>query len=115
MAAFALEIPSFGDPFVVSTLVILSGIASLALAIIGIQAFRRRRSLSYLLVAAALVVLAIKAFMGGLTVIGIVSLGAHHVIEHGLDLLMALLLIGAIYAARSQHRCWIPGKTSERS
>ncbi|UWG48224.1 putative membrane protein [Halanaeroarchaeum sp. HSR-CO] len=114
MAVFALEVPSFGDPLVVATLVILSGIVSLALAIIGIQAFRRRPSLSYFLVAAALVVLALKAFIGGLTVVGLLDLGIHHVIEHGLDLLMAVLLIGAIYAARSQHRCLVNTPVTER-
>lgn len=114
MAALALAVPTFGDPFVVATLVVLSGIVSLALAIIGIQAFRRRRSLSYLLVAAALVVLAMKAFVGGLTVVGVVGLGPHHVIEHGLDLLMAMLLIAAIYAARSRHRCLGTQPVSER-
>jgi heme A synthase len=105
MALPAVSAATFGDPVAVSTLVLLSGIVSVALAVVGILAFYRRRSPSYLLVAAALVVLAAKAFVGGLTVAGLLGLRLHHIVEHGLDLLMALLLIGAIYVARSQHRC----------
>lgn len=106
MATFGLAVPSFGNPIVVSALILLSGIASVALAVIGILAFRRRRSLSYLLVATALVVFAAKAFVGGLTIAGVLGFGSHHAVEHALDLLMALLLIGAIYAARGRHDCW---------
>ncbi|MFW5919631.1 MAG: DUF7471 family protein [Halanaeroarchaeum sp.] len=105
MALSPLGTETVGDPAAVSTLVLLSGIVSAVLAVVGILAFYRRRSPSYLLVAAALVVLAAKAFVGGLTVAGLLGLRTHHVVEHGLDLLMALLLIGAIYVARSQHRC----------
>lgn len=114
MAVFVLEMPSVGESFVVSAVIVLSGITSAALALIAILAYRRRRSLSYLLVATALVVFALKALVGGLTVAGIVGLGFHHVVEHGLDFLVALLLIGAIYAARSQHRCKPIGGQLER-
>lgn len=105
MALAPVGAASLGDPLAVSTLVLLSGIVSGALAVVGILAFYRRRSPSYLLVAAALVVLAAKAIVGGLTVVGVLGLRLHHIVEHGLDLLMALLLVGAIYVARSRHRC----------
>lgn len=113
MALPPLGDQSLGGTTVVAAIVFLSGVVSVALAAIGILAFRRRRSPSYLLVAAALVVLAAKAFVGGLTVAGVLELTPHHVIEHGLDLLMAVLLIGAIYAARSQHRCRLRNRSPD--
>ncbi|MFB6093388.1 MAG: hypothetical protein ABEJ77_00405 [Halanaeroarchaeum sp.] len=101
-----------GDPVALSALILLSGIASVALAVVGVMAFRRRRSPSYLLVATALIVLAVKAFVGGLTVAGLMEVRLHHLVEHGLDFLTALLLIGAIYAARSRHRCRVTTDSS---
>lgn len=114
MAAFVLEMPSVGESFVVSVLVVLSVVTSAALALIAVLAFRRRPSLSYLLVAAALVLFAVKALVGGLTVAGLLGFDAHYAVEHGLDFLMALLLIGAIYAARSGHRCTPITRSIER-
>lgn len=97
------------EPLAITVLILLSGIASVGLAVVGVLAFRRRRSPSYLLVATALIVLAAKAFVGGLTVAGLLGLRLHHLLEHGLDFLTAMLLIGAIYAARSGHRCRVTG------
>ena len=105
MAAPALAVPHLESSLLGSTLLLLSTITSFALAAIGVLAFRRRGSLSYFLVAAALVVFALKALVGGLTVVGIVEIQLHDVIEHGLDLLMGLLLLGAIYVARGDHDC----------
>lgn len=105
MALPALDVSALGNSLLSSTLLVLSAITSIVLASIGVLAFRRRGSLSYFLVAAALVVFALKALVGGLTVLGIVEIHLHDVIEHGLDLLMGLLLLGAIYVARGDHNC----------
>ena len=113
MAFPPLDAPSVGSTAVVAAVVVLSGLVSVALATVGILAFRRRRSPAYLLIATALVVLALKAVVGGLTISGVLGIGPHHLIEHGLDLLMAILLIGAIYVARSQHRCRLNALTSD--
>ncbi|MFB6069966.1 MAG: hypothetical protein ABEJ76_03000 [Halanaeroarchaeum sp.] len=86
--------------FVAGGVILLAGIASVALSSIGVLAFRRRRTRSYGLVAGALVVLAVKAFVGALTLLGLLGLRFHHVVEHGLDFVMAIMLIAAVYVAR---------------
>jgi len=96
---------SFDGTFVVTAIIILSGIASVSLAVVAVLAFNRRRTPPYFFVASALVVLAAKAFVGGLTLAGVFELRTHHIIEHGLDFVMAIMLIGAVYVARSPHRC----------
>lgn len=101
-----------GSPVAIA-LILLAGVASVVLALVGVMAFRRRRSPSYLLVATALVVLAMKALLGWMTIVGIVGVEPHYLIGHALDLLMALLLIAAIYVARSPHRCGLFGSPSD--
>ncbi|MFB6124459.1 MAG: hypothetical protein ABEJ59_00685 [Halanaeroarchaeum sp.] len=99
MAFAPLAVAGYGG-FVVGAVVALAGMASVALATIGVLAFRERRTKPYCFVAAALVVLAVKAFVGGVTLAGLLGVRTHHIIEHGLDFLMAVMLITAIYAAR---------------
>jgi heme A synthase len=77
------------------------GLASAALAGLGIIAFSRRRSRSYLLIALALVALALKALLGGLWVIEVIPTMRHDLLEHGLDLSIAAFLIAAVYYARA--------------
>lgn len=84
--------------------VILSAIVSLPLALFGILAYRRRRTTSYLLVASAFVAFFLKSVVGIFTLVGVVSVESHHLIEHGLDILVVGLLIGAVYLARDANR-----------
>ncbi|MFB6081756.1 MAG: hypothetical protein ABEJ67_02935 [Halanaeroarchaeum sp.] len=100
MAFPPLQTADIGGSFVVGGVIVLAGIASVTLAVVGVLAFRRRRTVSYCFVAAALVVLAVKALVGAMTLGGVIGLWSHHVIEHGLDFVMAIMLIAAIYAAR---------------
>lgn len=105
MAFPPIDSTGLDGTFVVASMIFLSGIASVSLAVVAVLAFNRRRTPPYFFVASALVVLAAKAFVGGLTLAGMFELRTHHVIEHGLDFVMAVMLIGAVYVARSPHRC----------
>ena len=82
----------------------LAAIGSAAVLLVALKAFERRRTLSYLLVALAIATLLGRTLLGGLTVGGAVSPGAHHVAEHGFDIVLVVLLVGAVYAARTSGR-----------
>lgn len=90
-------------------LLVLGGIASAVLVGLGASAYLDRRSVSYLAIVLALCALGGKAFVGGLSMLGVLSGGPHHVLEHGLDLLAVALLLLAIYSARRGTRA---GRTS---
>lgn len=92
-----------GDPLLIATSV-LSAIVSFPLAVLGILAYRRRRSISYLFVASAFVAFLGKSILGILTLLGVFPVGSHHLVEHGLDVLVGVLLLGAVYLARDANR-----------
>lgn len=85
-------------------LLVLAGLAATVLVCLGLVAVSRRQSRSYLLVALALGTLLCKALAGGFTIVGILPTDLHHTVEHGLDLVMAILLIAAVYYARTTPR-----------
>ena len=82
-------------------LLILAGLAAAVLVSLGLFAFSRRQSRSYLFIVLALGTLVCKAVAGGFTFVDVFPANLHHLIEHGLDLSMALLLIAAVYYART--------------
>ena len=83
-------------------LLTLGGLSAAVLASFAVVAFSRRQSRPYLLVTLALVALVCKALAGVFTVIGVFSVSLHHLMEHALDFTMALMLIAAIYSARTR-------------
>ena len=94
--------PRFLSPdIVLLCLLILTGLAAAVLVSLGLFAFSRRKSRSYLLIVLALGTLICKAVTGGFTVVGILPGDLHHFVEHCLDLVMAILLIAAVYYART--------------
>lgn len=92
------------DEPVVALVIVLSALATVPLAVFGLLAYRRRRTTSYRLVALALLLFLLKSVLGGISVAFSVDVGVHHLLEHGLDFAIALLLLGAIYSSRSQDR-----------
>lgn len=84
-------------------LVLVSGgVVSVVLVSLGILAFIRRQSHSYLLVVLALGTLIVKAVLGSLALGNVIPISQHHLIEHALDGLMAVFLLAAVYNARTQ-------------
>jgi len=78
-----------------------AGIASAVLTGTALAAFLRRRSRPYLLVALALGTLLARSVVAGASVGGMLAGDVHHVLEHGLDVAMAALVIAAVWYARS--------------
>jgi len=89
-----------GSDVALWTLLVLGGIASVVLVGVSASAYLDRRSISYLAIVLALCALSGKALVGGLSMVGVLAGGPHHLLEHGLDLLSLLLLVVAIYYAR---------------
>lgn len=92
--------PAADDPALVAVLT-LAGLGSAAVLGLGLAAFVRRRSASYLLVALAVATLVARTAVAALTVAGVVPDASHHLSEHALDVLMVALVIAAVYQARS--------------
>ena len=80
---------------------VLAGGASLIVVGLAIAAFAQRRSRSYLLIALALATLLARTIAGGLAMGELLPVGTHHLVEHSLDGVMAVLLIAAVYFART--------------
>lgn len=79
----------------------VSALTAAALCLAGVTAYRRRRSRAYLLVALALAALVTQPVLGGLAMVGAVSPATHHTLEHGADAVVVLLVLGAVYDART--------------
>lgn len=86
---------------ILSGVLVLAGIGSLLLVGLALAALARRQSRSYLLVTLALATLLARTVVGGLAVKEAVPVGVHHMTEHSLDIVMAALLIAAVYCART--------------
>ncbi|QZX99633.1 DUF7471 family protein [Halobaculum rubrum] len=84
-----------------AVVVALGGVAGAGLLGLGLAAFLRRRSRSYLLVALALGALAARAGIAAGAAFGLVGVEAHHFVEHLLDVVMAGLVVAAVYYART--------------
>jgi len=79
----------------------LATLGTAALFVIGLVGYRRRRSRVYLLVATALGLLLARSVMGFGTVLGIVPMPVHHLVEHGSDFVVATLVLYALYSRGS--------------
>jgi hypothetical protein len=88
-----------GEPEVTLLLVVL-GLATLgttALFLLGLAGYRRRRTPVYLLLTLALALLVARSLVGFGTALGLVPMGAHHIIEHGSDFAIAAVVLYALY------------------
>lgn len=85
-------------------LLALSGAGSLVVFVLAAAALRRRRSLPYLLITAALGALVARPLVATGAVLGYLPMDAHHTVEHLLDVVIAGFLIAAIVAVGSLER-----------
>lgn len=83
-------------------LVVLTLAAALTAVVAGlaIAAFVRRRSRPFLLVALALSALLARTVLGVGAYASVFGVDQHHLLEHGLDVVMAALVIAAVYLVR---------------
>jgi hypothetical protein len=89
---------------VLIALLALAGLAAATLLGLALAGFARRRSRPYLLVALALATLLARVAVATAAMGGLLADPDHHLAEHVLDVLMAALVIGAVYTARSARR-----------
>lgn len=106
VAPFAVDFPAEWvappyAPFLLAGLV-LAGLGTISLFALSVVAYRRRMESRYLLIAVALGALAARTVVGWGTVFGIVPMTVHHLVEHTLDFLIALLVLYAVYRSGPQ-------------
>lgn len=71
---------------------------------LALAAFVRRQSRSYLLIVGAFGALFARSAVAGVAVFGYLSPRSHHLLEHGLDIVLVSLVVAAVYVARSATR-----------
>lgn len=88
------------DPQLAPVLVAVIALAALGttvLFVVGVVAYARRRTARYCLIAVVLGVLVVRSLTGLGTVFGLVPMTVHHLVEHGFDFLIAVLVLYAVY------------------
>ena len=97
-----LHSSSFGpESLPLLALIAIAALGSAVLLGLGLGAFVRRRSGSYLLIVAAISALLARSLVAGLSVTGLLSPASHHLLEHGFDVVLVALVIAAVYNART--------------
>jgi len=91
------------DHLVLSLVLALAGFGSAVMIGLALAALVRRQSW-YLLVTLALATLLGRTAVAAGSMSGVVSTASHHTLEHLLDVLMAALVIAAVYTARQARR-----------
>ncbi|MFA9415813.1 hypothetical protein [Natrinema sp. HArc-T2] len=81
--------------------IILAVLGTTALFIIGLVAYSRRRTARYVLITTVLGILVVRSVIGLGTVLGLTPMTVHHLMEHGFDFLIAVLLLYAVYRSGS--------------
>ncbi|SDD04852.1 hypothetical protein [Natrinema hispanicum] len=84
--------------------IILAVIGTTALFVIGLVAYSQRRSARYVLITAVLGILVVRSVIGLGTVLGLTPMTVHHLMEHGFDFLIAVLLLYVVYRSGSSSR-----------
>ncbi|MWV38527.1 hypothetical protein [Natrialba sp. INN-245] len=82
---------------VLLAVIVLAALGTTILFACGVVAYVRRRSTRYLLITVVLGLLAARSFVGLGTVFGVVPMTVHHLVEHGLDFTIAVLILYAVY------------------
>jgi hypothetical protein len=100
----ALHAGAAPEPPWVLAVVGLSLVATASLLGLTFAAYLRRKSRSYLLVVAAVAALLARSVVAGVSFAGMVSPAGHHLLEHGLDVVLVGLVVAAVYYARSVER-----------
>ncbi|MFB6170384.1 MAG: hypothetical protein ABEJ06_04470 [Haloarculaceae archaeon] len=90
-----------GESLPLLAVITVAAMGTAVLLGLAVGAFVRRQSRPYLLIAGALGALFARSAVAGLTLVGVLDHRAHHLLEHGLDVLLVALVIAAVYHARS--------------
>jgi len=87
-------------PVVLWVLVTVATLGTSLLLGLALAAFVQRRSRPYLLLVAAFAVLFARSVVAIFTAMGLVSSRSHHLIEHGIDVILVAFVVAAVYYAR---------------
>lgn len=68
---------------------------------LALAAFFQRRSHSYLLIVGAFAALFARSAVAGLAAMGHLESPTHHLLEHGLDVVLVALVVAAVYLTRT--------------
>jgi len=82
---------------VLLVILVLATLGTATLFLIGIAGYRRRRTRTYLLMTVVLGLLVVRSIVGIGTVLGLVPMPVHHLIEHSSDLTVAALVLYALF------------------
>jgi hypothetical protein len=101
-------VPLHGEPLVGSlplvAVVIAAALGAATLLGLALAALVRRGSRPYLLIAGALAALLARSAVAAISMTGGLAAAEHHLLEHGLDVVLAALVIAAVYHARTVPR-----------
>ena len=89
------------EPGVLWVLVTLAALGASALLGLALAAFVARRSRPYLLLVGAFAALFARSLVAVGSGMGMLSPTMHHVVEHGIDVVLVALVVAAVYYARS--------------
>lgn len=87
--------PTFAP--VLIAIIVLAAAGTTTLFFVGLVGYFRRRTARYRILTIVLGILVARSLVGMGTVLGLVPMVAHHLIEHGFDFLIAWLLLYLIY------------------
>lgn len=79
----------------------LAALGTAVLFGLSLMVLNRRREPTYLMVSLALGALVFRSVVGYGTVAGVVPMVYHHLLEHALDFLVAVLVLAAVYVRSS--------------
>ena len=82
---------------VLVAVIVLAVVGTTVLFCCGVVAYSRRRSTRYLLITAVLGLLVVRSVVGLCTVFGLIPMSVHHLVEHGFDFAIAVLVLYAVY------------------
>jgi hypothetical protein len=68
---------------------------------VAFAAFVQRRSRPYLLLVAAFAALLGRSVVAGVSMAGLLPQPTHHLLEHGIDVVLVALVVAAVYYART--------------
>ncbi|WP_408959512.1 hypothetical protein [Natrinema sp. 74] len=84
-------------------IIVLAVLGTTALFVVGLVAYSRRRTVRYWLICVVLGVLVVRSITGLGTVLGLVPMTVHHLVEHGFDFLIAVLVLYLVFRSGSSN------------
>ena len=91
------EWPGVEGSLLLLAIIFLAGLGTGTLFFASLVAWSRRRTLKYSLITLAVGALFFRSIVGVGTVMGVVPMTIHHILEHSFDFLIAALILFAVY------------------